>query len=98
MSKGRQGGASAGRSVGDEQETRRRTYIDSLTMLKFGFFDHVDYNGKPLGEQLEDRLKLIGLLETERYDVYHVAEHHSTPLGTIPSPSVFLAAVAERTK
>jgi alkanesulfonate monooxygenase SsuD/methylene tetrahydromethanopterin reductase-like flavin-dependent oxidoreductase (luciferase family) len=67
-------------------------------MLKFGLFDHVDYNGKPLGEQLEDRLKLVGLLEAERYDVYHVAEHHSTPLGTIPSPSVFLAAVAERTK
>jgi alkanesulfonate monooxygenase SsuD/methylene tetrahydromethanopterin reductase-like flavin-dependent oxidoreductase (luciferase family) len=67
-------------------------------MLKFGSFDHVDYNGKPLGEQLEERLKLIGLLEAEPYDVYHVAEHHSTPLGTIPSPSVFLAAVAERTK
>ena len=67
-------------------------------MLKFGFFDHGDYNGKPLGEQLEDRLKLIGLLEAEGYDVYHVAEHHSTPLGTISCPSVFLAAVAERTK
>ena len=24
-------------------------------MLKFGLFDHVDYNGKPLGEQLEAR-------------------------------------------
>jgi alkanesulfonate monooxygenase SsuD/methylene tetrahydromethanopterin reductase-like flavin-dependent oxidoreductase (luciferase family) len=67
-------------------------------MLKFGCFDHVDYNGKPLGEQLEDRLKLIELLEAERYHAYHVAEHHSTPLGVIPCPSVFLAAVAGRTR
>ena len=29
---------------------------------------------------------------------YHIAEHHSTPLGMAPSPSVFLAAVAQRTK
>jgi len=71
--------------LGGEQETRGgTTYRDSLTMLKFGLFDHVDYNGKPLGEQLADRLKLIELLEAERYEVYHVAEHHSTPLGTIP--------------
>ena len=36
---------------------------------------------------------------TEQYDragfrSYHIAEHHSTPLGMAPSPSVFLAAVA----
>ena len=29
---------------------------------------------------------------------YHLAEHHATPLGMAPSPSVFLAAVAQRTK
>ena len=29
---------------------------------------------------------------------YHVAEHHSTPLGMAPSPSVFLSAVAQRTR
>ena len=28
---------------------------------------------------------------------YHLAEHHATPLGMAPSPSVFLAAVAQRT-
>ena len=43
-------------------------------MLKFGVFDHVDYNGKALGEQLEDRLKLVALLEAEGYDIYQVAE------------------------
>ena len=39
----------------------------------------------------------------EAYDrygfyAYHVAEHHSTPLGMAPSPSVFLSAIAQRTK
>ena len=29
---------------------------------------------------------------------YHVAEHHGTPLGMAPSPSVFFAAVARQTR
>jgi alkanesulfonate monooxygenase SsuD/methylene tetrahydromethanopterin reductase-like flavin-dependent oxidoreductase (luciferase family) len=29
---------------------------------------------------------------------YHLAEHHGTPLGLAPSPGLFLAAVAQRTK
>jgi alkanesulfonate monooxygenase SsuD/methylene tetrahydromethanopterin reductase-like flavin-dependent oxidoreductase (luciferase family) len=67
-------------------------------MLQFGVFDHLDHNGTSLGEQLESRLKLIDVLEAEGYYAYHVAEHHSTPLGMAPSPSVFLAAVAQRTR
>src|SRR4029453_7749200 len=31
------------------------------------------------------------------FHAYHIAEHHATPLGMAPSPSVFLAAVAQRT-
>src|ERR1700727_505777 len=67
-------------------------------MLQFGVFDHLDQNRTSLGEQFEDRLKLIGVLEVEGYYAYHVAEHYSTPLGMAPSPSVFLAAVAQRTR
>ncbi len=67
-------------------------------MLQFGVFDHLDHNGSSLGEQLEDRLKLIGIMEAEGYYAYQVAEHHSTRLGMAPSPSVFLAAVAQRTR
>jgi alkanesulfonate monooxygenase SsuD/methylene tetrahydromethanopterin reductase-like flavin-dependent oxidoreductase (luciferase family) len=29
---------------------------------------------------------------------YHMAEHHATPLGMSPSPSVFISALAQRTK
>jgi len=63
-------------------------------MLQFAVFDHLDHNGTSLGEQLEGRLRLIGVLEAEGYYAYHVAEHHSTRLGMAPSPNVFLAAVA----
>jgi alkanesulfonate monooxygenase SsuD/methylene tetrahydromethanopterin reductase-like flavin-dependent oxidoreductase (luciferase family) len=67
-------------------------------MLQFGVFDHLDHNGLALGEQLEERLRLVELLEAEGYYAYHLAEHHSTPLGVVPCPSVFLAAVIQRTR
>ena len=67
-------------------------------MLSFGIFDHVDDNGSPRGEQFEDRIRLVELLEAEGFYGYHLAEHHATPLGTVPCPSVFLAALAQRTR
>jgi alkanesulfonate monooxygenase SsuD/methylene tetrahydromethanopterin reductase-like flavin-dependent oxidoreductase (luciferase family) len=66
-------------------------------VLKFGLFDHLDSNGQPLGRFFEDRLRLIALADQEGYAGYHIAEHHSTPLGHAPSPSVFLTAAAART-
>ena len=66
-------------------------------MLTFGVFDHLDDYGAPLGRLLENRLKLVELLEREGYFAYHLAEHHTTPLGVVPSPSVFLSAAIQRT-
>ena len=66
-------------------------------MLKFGIFDHLDSDGRPLGELLASRLRLVELIEREGYHGYHLAEHHSTPLGMAASPSVFLAAAIQRT-
>ena len=66
--------------------------------MKFGVFDHMDRAGTDLGRQFEDRLRLIELYERCGFHAYHLAEHHATPLGMAPSPSVFLAAVAQRTK
>jgi len=66
--------------------------------MKFGIFDHMDRGAVPLGEQYENRLKLIELYDRGGFHAYHLAEHHSTPLGMAPSPSVFLAAVAQRTR
>lgn len=66
--------------------------------MKFGVFDHMDRGPLPLGEQYEARLKLIEAYERAGFHAYHLAEHHATPLGMSPSPSVFLAAVAQRTR
>ncbi len=67
-------------------------------VLKFGVFDHLDADGLPLGEMLEKRLKLIELMDREGFYGFHMAEHHSTPLGWVPSPSVFVSAAFQRTK
>jgi len=66
-------------------------------VLKFGIFDHLDTDGSPLGSFLENRLRLLALIEQAGFPVYHLAEHHSTPLGMASSPSVFLAAAIQRT-
>lgn len=65
--------------------------------MKFGVFDHMDRASGDIGKQFADRLKLIELYEKNGFHAYHLAEHHATPLGMAPSPSVFLAAVAQRT-
>lgn len=67
-------------------------------MLEFAIFDHLDSNGAPLGSFLEERLKLIEEIERAGFGAYHLAEHHSTPLGMASSPSVFLASAIQRTK
>ncbi|MGH6665687.1 MAG: LLM class flavin-dependent oxidoreductase [Pseudolabrys sp.] len=66
-------------------------------MLDFAVFDHLDSNGAPLGRFFDERLKLIELIEKSGFHAYHLAEHHSTPLGMASSPSVFLAAAIQRT-
>jgi alkanesulfonate monooxygenase SsuD/methylene tetrahydromethanopterin reductase-like flavin-dependent oxidoreductase (luciferase family) len=65
--------------------------------MQFGVFDHLDRNDLPLQAYYEGRLKLAEAYDQAGFYAYHVAEHHSTPLGMAPSPSVFLSAVAQRT-
>src|SRR5579871_3079787 len=71
---------------------------EETDVMKFGIFDHMDQGAVPLGEQYENRLTLIEAYERAGFRAYHLAEHHATPLGMAPSPSVFLAAVAQRTR
>jgi alkanesulfonate monooxygenase SsuD/methylene tetrahydromethanopterin reductase-like flavin-dependent oxidoreductase (luciferase family) len=66
--------------------------------LEFGIFDHLDRNDLPLRDFYEERLKLIETYDRAGFYAYHVAEHHFTPLGMAPSPSVFLSAIAQRTQ
>jgi alkanesulfonate monooxygenase SsuD/methylene tetrahydromethanopterin reductase-like flavin-dependent oxidoreductase (luciferase family) len=66
--------------------------------MKFGVMDHVDDSGRPPSEHYEVRLKLVEAMDRLGFYSYHVAEHHGTPLGFAPSPSVYLSAVAQRTR
>jgi alkanesulfonate monooxygenase SsuD/methylene tetrahydromethanopterin reductase-like flavin-dependent oxidoreductase (luciferase family) len=66
--------------------------------LKFGIFDHIDRGQTPLAAHYENRLRLAEVYDREGFHAYHIAEHHSTPLGMASSPSVFLSAVAQRTR
>jgi alkanesulfonate monooxygenase SsuD/methylene tetrahydromethanopterin reductase-like flavin-dependent oxidoreductase (luciferase family) len=66
--------------------------------MKFSIFDHMDDNGLPLGQQIDERLRLIEAYDAGGFYAYHLAEHHCTPLGRASSPSVFMAAVAQRTR
>jgi alkanesulfonate monooxygenase SsuD/methylene tetrahydromethanopterin reductase-like flavin-dependent oxidoreductase (luciferase family) len=65
--------------------------------MKFGVFDHMDRSGPDLGQLYQNRLALVEAYDRAGFYGYHVAEHHGTPLGLSPSPSVFLSAVAQRT-
>lgn len=65
--------------------------------MEFGLFDHLDRNQNSDTQLYEDRLSVIQAAEAAGFRSYHMAEHHMTPLGLGPSPSVFLAAVAQRT-
>jgi alkanesulfonate monooxygenase SsuD/methylene tetrahydromethanopterin reductase-like flavin-dependent oxidoreductase (luciferase family) len=66
--------------------------------MKFGIFDHLDQGAAPLADLYENRLRLAEVYDRAGFHIYHIAEHHSTPLGAAGSPSVFLAAVAQRTR
>src|SRR5262250_560527 len=66
--------------------------------MEFGVFDHLDRCGGTLADYYEDRLKIAETYDRAGFYAYHLAEHHATPLGMAPSPSVFLAAVAQRTR
>ena len=66
--------------------------------IKFGIFDWIDRNRLPIDKLYEQRLKLIEAADQHGFYCYHIAEHHGSPLNMTPSPNLFLAAAAQRTK
>lgn len=66
--------------------------------MRIGVFDHMDRGDTPLSQFFEDRMQLIEMYDRAGFYGYHVAEHHSTPLGMAPAPGIWLAAIAARTK
>jgi len=66
--------------------------------LQFGLFDQNDHSGRDLTRQYAERLALAELADELGFDHLHISEHHGTTLSTANSPSVFLAAVSQRTR
>jgi alkanesulfonate monooxygenase SsuD/methylene tetrahydromethanopterin reductase-like flavin-dependent oxidoreductase (luciferase family) len=66
--------------------------------MHFGIFDHMDRGDLAVGQQYRERLELIAAYDQAGFYAYHLAEHHGTPLGVASAPSVFLAAISQRTK
>ena len=54
--------------------------------MEFGVFDHLDRHGGALADYYESRLKITEAYDRAGFYAYHLAEHHSTPLGLAPSP------------
>src|SRR3954447_2307980 len=72
---------------------------DAPQDVTFGLFDWIDAApGRTSGEVYESRLRLLAEADRGGFSVYHLAEHHGTPLGLAPSPALFLAAAAQATE
>jgi alkanesulfonate monooxygenase SsuD/methylene tetrahydromethanopterin reductase-like flavin-dependent oxidoreductase (luciferase family) len=65
--------------------------------MRFALFDWLDDTGRGVGRSYQDRLRLVEQADRAGFYCYHAAEHHATPLSTLPSPNLFLAAAAART-
>jgi alkanesulfonate monooxygenase SsuD/methylene tetrahydromethanopterin reductase-like flavin-dependent oxidoreductase (luciferase family) len=65
--------------------------------VRFGIFDWLDESGRDLGQTYEERLRMLELADRVGFHAYHLAEHHQTELSTVPSPNLFLSAIAQRT-
>jgi alkanesulfonate monooxygenase SsuD/methylene tetrahydromethanopterin reductase-like flavin-dependent oxidoreductase (luciferase family) len=66
--------------------------------MQIGLFDHVEDAGRPLAAMLDERLQFAAAADDAGIYCLHVAEHHATPLNMVPSPSIYLGAVARATK
>src|SRR5260370_10480601 len=65
--------------------------------VRFAMFDWLDESGRDQGETYAERLRMLELADKAGFYCYHLAEHHATELSTVPSPNLFLSAVAHRT-
>jgi alkanesulfonate monooxygenase SsuD/methylene tetrahydromethanopterin reductase-like flavin-dependent oxidoreductase (luciferase family) len=66
--------------------------------LRFSLFDWLDESGRGYAATYDERLALLEYADQAGFHAYLLAEHHGTSLSTTPSPSLFLAAAAQRTK
>src|SRR5262252_2426042 len=83
---------------GDARYTvRPMQAVVSDERVRFSIFDWLDESGRDIGETYEERLRMLELADRVGFYAYHLAEHHATELSTVPSPNLFLSAIAQRT-
>src|SRR5215210_4527614 len=64
----------------------------------FGIWDH--FERRPaisIAQQYQQKIDLLRHAERLGFSSYHLAEHHLSPLDLAPSPTIFLAALAQAT-
>jgi alkanesulfonate monooxygenase SsuD/methylene tetrahydromethanopterin reductase-like flavin-dependent oxidoreductase (luciferase family) len=67
--------------------------------IRFGIWDHFERRpGLSVHEQYQQKIALLQEAERLNFYAYHLAEHHLSPLDLAPSPSIFLAALAQATE
>ena len=66
--------------------------------IEFGAIDHIDRQNIPIAETYDSRLKLLQMYDKAGFTLFHLTEHHSTPLGMAPSPLIFYSAAARITE
>lgn len=81
-----------------ERDSGRDGASQPEAAYEFGLFDWIDAREAPIGRIYEERLQLLEYADTAPFVCYHLAEHHQTPLGLAPSPALFLASAAQRTR
>ena len=66
--------------------------------MKFGVFDHVALADRPVATTFKERLRFVKEADEIGFWGYHVAEHHASPLNSVPVPGAWLGAVANATR
>lgn len=65
--------------------------------MQFGIFDHCERSDRPAAQTYDERFALARAAEKAGFFAYHLAEHHGTSFSLVPSPNLFLAALARET-
>jgi alkanesulfonate monooxygenase SsuD/methylene tetrahydromethanopterin reductase-like flavin-dependent oxidoreductase (luciferase family) len=65
--------------------------------LEIGMFDWVEATGRPPADIFEHKLRLAEAADKAGFYAWQLAEHQGTPLSINASPSLLIAAAAQRT-
>ena len=66
--------------------------------MKFGIFDHVEMADRSMATAFAERIRFVQAADEAGFWGYHVAEHHASPLNTVPAPGAYLGAIAQATR